>query len=280
MMKIKALFTLALVIIGMVSWAQEELLLKRKYEIDNGDTTNRYDYDYDENNQLKTVIWFNSQGDTSHLWHYENDTIRYYTSAGGAYKPYVYTEDSIIQYNYDQSQALVIYYLDEQNHVIHYYLRNVTPSDFYQEFTGDNITKQWWVLYGDTTEYSATYSDYLNPAYPANRIIQKDIDCSYHMIHKTFGDSGNEIFDYDVVESIGNYPVRINVYKNNGLDHELCFEYLSLTSTPEISRISGEILSVNYFDLLGRIIEKPDKGFYIEVKATGKRIQAQKHFIP
>jgi len=264
---------------GALCWAQNEMLIKRSYEVSNGDTTGRYDYDYDENYQLKTVIMFNNQGDTSNLWHYENDTIRYFTTYAGGYKTYVYTDDSIIQYNYDQSQVLAIYYLDDQDHVVHMYLQNVIPSDWYQDWTGNNITKQSWELYGTTYEYTVSYSEYLNPAYPPNRVIQNDIDCSYNMINKTYGDSGNEILYYDVVESVDNYPLKINVYHSNNFDHELCFEYLTINSTLEFAEEQKNILSINYYDLMGREIEKPNKGFYIELKTTDKGTVSKKRFI-
>jgi hypothetical protein len=45
----KTILTTALMLAGMVCLAQNEMLLKSRYEVSNGDTTRRYDYDYDEN---------------------------------------------------------------------------------------------------------------------------------------------------------------------------------------------------------------------------------------
>lgn len=255
------------------------MLLKSRYKISNEDTTGRYDYDYDENFQLKTVIGFNKQGDTTNLWHYENDTIRYYSNSGGGIRPYVYSDDSIIQYNSDTSQARSIYYLDEQDHVVHMHFSMITPEDFYQEWTGPNITKQTWELWGDTSSYVCTYNEYLNPAYPSNKIIQNDIDGSYNMVERTYDGYGNEIYYYDVVESTDNYPLKIKVYRGNNLEYEFCFEYIIITQTPEFNEEPVNTHSINYYDLMGRKIQKPRKGFYIERKTTDKGTISKKYFI-
>jgi hypothetical protein len=50
-------------------------------------------------------------------------------------------------------------------------------------------------------------------------------------------------------------------------------------SVPEISSEPHTVLSVDYYDLLGRKIPKPKQGFYIERKVTDKGVFSTKHYI-
>ena len=51
------------------------------------------------------------------------------------------------------------------------------------------------------------------------------------------------------------------------------------TDVPEYASKLHTVLSVDYFDLYGRMIPKPNKGFYIERKITDKGIISKKYFI-
>lgn len=60
---------------------------------------------------------------------------------------------------------------------------------------------------------------------------------------------------------------------------ELTDYIFTVADTPESVSVPHKVISVEYFDLLGRQISKPVKGFYIERKHTDKGIISTKHYV-
>jgi hypothetical protein len=277
----KKLILIALMLVGLSIQAQT--YLKKSSRIKDGDTTQQFIYEYDENFFLTEVTRL-IDGDTIVVKYYQNDTLVQLGEVmeNESHTIYKYYEDSVGQFtvlNADTTLA-VTYHLDEQDRLVHIHFHSSGYiNDIYQVWEEQNIFQIYWTdMNGSYTEYNIEYSSYLNPLYQAHRYIQMDLPGSYNYPDKLFNQDNEEIRYYDVVESIGVYPVLVSVYGFGNHMFDMHYEYMVVTDIPELPSEPYTVLSVRYFDLMGREIPKPTKGFYIERKVTDKGIISTKHF--
>ena len=126
--------------------------------------------------------------------------------------------------------------------------------------------------------FTLNYYEYLNPLYPSNKYLSWNPDGSYNYARTHYDEEGEVLRFYDVLQTTGDYPSIVMEYKDNR-EYELHYEYIVVTATQEIPEENTQFISVEYFDIMGRKIHKPDKGFYIEHKITDKGSITTKHYI-
>ena len=83
---------------------------------------------------------------------------------------------------------------------------------------------------------------------------------------------------YSVDETLNDYPTVVTLIAPE-FERTIYFEYNITTDVAENPADHVTVLQTDYFDMHGRKIPKPTKGFYIERKVTDKGIISTKHFI-
>lgn len=264
-------------LIGMMGMAQEDYLLKRFYRLNQGDTSYMYKFEYNEDFSLNNYKLIINNGVFDEFT-FENDTLITSQEYDRTYT-YHYFEDSTIQIEWSggDPDTAIRHYLDDQNRVVHTYEPDGIIDHFYNEWEGDNVSKHSYNLMGVLYYFTIDYSEYLNPLYPAFKSLRLNSRSSWNYQSAHYDEQGDLHYSFDVVETLGSYPTVVNGW--DGYNHELCYEYFVVTEIEEFPAEKGMVLSVDYYDLMGRKIPKPTKGFYIEVKTTDKGIVSTKHFI-
>ena len=271
--RMKKILTLILMLIAIAGWAQDKKL--NNYYVlwpSVNDTVWHYHYTYDNNLNLERI---DRKYDTQ-IWsyHYMHDTLimRTYIHVEGdtAFIKYNYYSDSIVKLNtYLGDTIRGVYILDELDHIISYEDNYATES---YDWDGENCYEK--IKNGDIT--SATYQSWINPFYEENKFFRLWIDGSYDFNEYTYY-NGN-VYQNIVIESEGDYPLYVERFENNEFLFRLYFDYLGISDIYETTPSSTRVLEVNYYDVMGRKIPKPDKGFYIEQKTTEKGIISTKYF--
>lgn len=275
----KIILTISLILIGMTGLAQPDYLIKRNYQLDSGDTGFINKYEYNEDFTVKQVqVYYEGEIVATSL--YENDTmIR--TDNEESYNTYEYYNDSItITYWYDGNHYVsAVYYLDEEDHTVHAKIINGPLNDIYNIWDNDNIVEQSYIMFDELHKTIIDYHDYLNPLYNPNKYLQSDIPSCYNY-PKSFKDTtGVEVRYFDVIETLGNYPTKVEVYTYGEYDYDIRFEFKVISAIKETEPSSFTLISKDYFDMMGRKIPKPNKGFYIERLTTDKGVISKKYFI-
>lgn len=271
----KTMVTITLLLIGMMGWGQEAKL-DYWYQLSHpgNDTLHFVEYSYDSTNNLKKV-YYDRHFPIAKTINYSNDTL--IKTFNVLYSDYYY-------YSNDDTVMLISHYhdnidtsylrIDEYNDVIEY--------DHYNWIWEDGNCMVQISSGEDTSWYREYYSEYINPWYDENKYLRRATQTgtysgSYNLwsIHH----SSNE-WELEVIESIGPYPTIIDYYRDGSLLYTYYFEYkFVITDTPEIPEELATVLSIDYFDMLGRKIPKPKKGFYIERKTTDRGTISTKHYI-
>ena len=156
--------------------------------------------------------------------------------------------------------------------------------DYYFHWEDENVVKQEYDFGTVIYEISYTYyTEYLNPFYQVHKNFKRNENfipnrSTYNLRHLSYNNRGNVTGEIMVIESIGPYPTYLR-YANS--DTYIIIEYLEvITNIPETQSAPVTTLQTDYFDLYGRKIPKPNKGFYIERKITDKGIISKKYFVP
>jgi len=261
----KTILTITLLLIGMMGRGQEAKL-DNWYHLTypGNDTVNFVVYSYDSANNLKKVYY------RSHYYipttvNYRNDTLISRSNMLGSDYYYYSDDDTVMWISNSQGNTDTSYLrIDEYNEVIEYgggYSWNWEDGNCMEEI-------RWGE---DTSWYREYYSEYINPWYEENKYLRRGAQTgtysgSYNLwsIHSFYG---TDDVEFEVIESIGPYPTIIDYNSNGSLLSTYYFEYKYV------------IPSVDYFDMLGRKIAKPNKGFYIERKNTDKGIISTKRYM-
>lgn len=270
----KTIMLVALMLIGMIGWGQEAKLNSWLWwGYVTNDTIRYAEYTYDSAGYL-TQVYYRSNMYTT----YSNDTlIKTFNGAGG--NNFFYDDDSVM---------MVIYFLDYPPDTVYLKLSEdneiVEIGDWGEEYIWDDGNCMSEIRYGDTIWHREYYSEYINPWYEENKYLRWDQQIgtysgSYNLFSSHINWSGPE-WEMVVTESIGPYPTVIDYYSGGDLNSTFYLNYkYVITEIPEVPDNDYKIYSVDYFDLMGRRIPKPVKGFYIERQTTDKGIVSKKFYI-
>lgn len=282
----KTILTIILVLIGIVSWGQSA---KVRYaeQLIHGEYENYFDqwyYEYDSAANLKSIVWY-ADGAYLSTYNYEHDTlVNTHWSDGDSY--YVYNTDSVYYWDMYNGNQLIrqIYQLDSLGQVYEEYAPGGVNNYRSYEWEDGNCTKVHIdlgsVIYTDSIIY---YSDYLNPFYIQNESIRTGVpgpfyNGSVNFLHEVYHGTGGHT-EFRVLESTGPYPTHIDYGELYNEDY-IIIEYFDIIyGTTEIPSEPYTVLRVDYYDMMGRGIKKPTKGFYIERKTTDKGVISKKCFI-
>ncbi len=263
-----------LMLIGMIVSGQEMYLMKVTKDYEGSEKVSTTELIYDEYGNLLEMKTeqYDPDGVPHHSgssYYYENDTIiQFYAYPQNFTWDMVYTEDSIIRYS-SQSGPTSYYVSDHVTNQIDSsrYANSTRSRPFVWE--EDNLLS--WGL-GFEVSY---YEDILNPFYNAFKYLRFDYRSSRNYL-EYFAENSY----FEVVETFNGYPTEVRNYYFGDFAVTFYYEYNYIyVNTPEINTEQPEVLSVDYFDIMGRSIPKPDRGFFIERKTTVKGVVSNKYFI-
>ena len=265
----KLILTITAALLVGLSMQGQEMYLKNIYYKNNpGDSILMYNFEYQNNWDLKNVTVY-GDGEVFQTWKYENDTIiEHITIYDTTY--YTHYTDSIF------SDSKVYY-------DIWYY----TNSEGQIDIAGDTLYHYIWEDDNFVAVYNQyniltqvyTYTDYINPFYNMFKSLRIYYTASYNQAEELVSPNGGLTTEWIVVSSLNNYPTEIITWNNGEYSYTQYFEYYINTDTPEIPSEPAKVFSIDYYDIMGRKIEKPQQGFYIERKTTNKGIISKKYFI-
>lgn len=257
----------------MIGWGQEKKL-SNYYVLwpTSNDTNWHYKYTYDIDLNLEQID--KKSGTQVWSYHYMHDTLTMQTfinvAGDTAFITYYYYADSIVKLNTFLGDTIRgVYLLDDFNHIISYEDNYATES---YDWDGENCYEK--IKNGNIT--TATYQSWINPFYEENKFFRLWIDGSYDFNEYTYA-NGN-VYQNIVIESEDGYPLYVERFENNEFLFRLYFDYLEISDINEVTPSSSKVLYIEYFDIMGRRINKPDKGIYIERKTTDKGIISTKYF--
>ena len=244
----------------------------------NSDNNYTMEYHYDSEDKLEFVYRKDYEGDTDYTYFYNNDTL--YKSSRFAYKYYhYYTSDSVITTDVNGSIHW-IFDIDENKQWL--------DNGYYTWYNGNCVE-------GGNDWYATFQTNFRNPLIHTNlhfkagwvvfygnsyNLLKVMFNSSYNIMDTHYESDGN-IRSLVVTDSIGEWPTKIEYWINDIFRGIWYIEYHDwiLSSTPEISIDPHTVLQTDYYDMIGRSIEKPTQGFYIERKTTEKGIISKKYFI-
>ena len=270
--------TIILLLICFIGLGQEAKL-KSAYIIraESGDTAFWYQYVYDADDNLIYRDFGHSSASLLNRIYYRNDTIIKSGMPGGNmdWWYHYYSDSIVIPYAFDTT-LVDVFHLNNSDLII----QKNSPSDIYTyEWENGNMIEEF--LNGQST-YSVSYdANFINPFYEEYKYFRFSRDGSYNYIDEWGPDEAGVTNKYKVVESIGPYPIKSERYLDGELSFYHFYNYLYVIS--DISEGHSEetiVLSVEYFDINGRVIQKPMRGFYIERTITSKGITSTKYFKP
>lgn len=241
-------------------------------DISLNDTVIRSAYQYDNDWKLTGRVKLGPNTSDSTVYVYENDTLLSYM---GLYLEYY---DDVIALLVDNDPpALVSRLYMHDNGDSHYRIIENEEQDYfiYEWNEMSNMT-----ILGTDFGYGAVYiyGSYLNPLYQSKKSYKITYESSVNFIDYYVEDDG-DTHVYQVVESIENYPTRVNYYINDVHRSVYIYEYNIVSDVGENILGNYTVISIDYYDIMGRKISKPEKGFYIERKTTNKGIISTKYFI-
>lgn len=258
---------------------QGQKLLKVHTKPAGEDTTFlKYRFNYTNSGYLSSVLFTDSIADPSHwlLYSYFKDTLTniYKTKPSVHYiRPY----PESIRELYGSSGDFTDYYVNDDYEIIGY--QDTSFYSFDYTWVDGNLEEIWR---DDSLFSHFEYStDYINPFYDMFRTFKKTCWASYNLPDYGFDLHAEYFVETYVVDSQEGYPIKVEFYDGDGgllyTDYYV-YDVINEITYPRYSE-PHTVLSVNYFDIMGREISKPKKGFYIERKVTDKGVISTKHFI-
>jgi hypothetical protein len=253
-----------------------------------------FKYEYDEDNNLKTMktiingLPYDTVAYTT--LHYSNDYI---------YKMEYYLNDWVYNYYYTNDR---VYEITGNGDTSYVWEKNANGENTaWGKLTwSDGNPISYDVFSGN--EWTATYQHFRNPVLHTSRyfkcsgskngILKETLELSViahgsYNLMETFYWDGEEYMTYVVTDSIGVWPTKIDQglageywHRRWEIDYR---DWVPMDVNASIEEIPTEpftVLQVSYYDIMGREIPKPTKGFYIERKVTDKGIISTKHYIP
>jgi hypothetical protein len=275
----RQILIIVLMLVGFSIQAQEMYLHKVYYESPDKEKYLRYELTYTnhQNWELDTIYWYDKESNKDVYRIYQNDTIK--QDGGNGYK-YIHTDSIIYKY---LGTDTIKYFVNDNYEIINSEGSSVfeivwEDGNFVELFSEDSL---------NPTTINTYQEDYINPFYNANRTFKSPsnlfsiLDGSYNLKHQFIVFPDYLMDDWWVDLSTGSYPLKVDRYEEGSQWKEsYYFEYYTVTDIPELSSEPYTVLQVNYYDLMGREIIKPSKGFYIERKSTDKGTISTKHYIP
>jgi len=262
--------------------------LESWYKVDKDYDTNTYaQYFYDELDNLIRM-----------------EEIGYEVSYPYSKKTYIYEDERLTYWKWEEHPAIREYWYIYYEETIS--ARQVTggsdTSDYYYyQINEENCVVSWlnwtykWengncieVYRGGDKERVRTYNiNFINPWYEEAKFFRRHNFVGSFSGNYNLMDTEFEILPYEhestlvVVESIGPNPTILEYRFDGNLSALYYFNYYKIIDDVHEADIEPyKVFSVEYFDLYGRRITKPTKGYYIERKETNRGILSMKHFIP
>ena len=237
------------------------------------------DYYYNNNWQLDSVIYTWQSGNTTN-YYYSGDSLINIKYSNGEVILLTYFEDSIVQFNTTKNEVIEVHHMDSENKEIR--------NDYYANGTYDWTANNTWVNGNCTYVSSASgwyqdrtfYQELLNPKLKRYQFLREgnfDRGCINYIKYK----DGQEPWDYElfiVEDSLQSFPTLVTTYIMGEPSTEFTYEYYIVTDIEESEMENEYIISLSYYNLLGQKIEKPESGFYIELKETSKGFSTRKVF--
>lgn len=269
----KKILTIVLILVAISGWSQVKKL-NHYYVLrpSDTDTLQHYRYTYDNNSNLIRI----DRKFYDMVWstHYQHDTLvmESYIHVEGdtSFIMFSYYNDSIVTHStYLGYTVRGVYLLDDLDHILSY--QDIYTTESYA-WDGENCIE----MIRNGVILTATYQSWINPFYEESKYFRKGTSGSHDFSEYTY--TYGDVFQNIVIESEGDYPVYVDYYENDELHFKLYFDYLETIDINETTPGADRIIDVDYFDLMGRKIPKPEQGFYIERKTTDKGIIATKYF--
>ncbi len=223
-----------------------------------------YNYYYSTDSILDSIVELSNELET--IWKYSGDTLVSIDHPN--YIEYFhYTSDTI--YRIRDNEITWKYDINNQN----CYLAG-------GQFVWEN---------GNCIEYVNTwnavfYEEYKNPWFHSSKLFRRqesyglrsgNINLLQNQIYPDW-----EYFSMYVTESIGEWPTQINYSWNTGSTTILIeyYDWIPVDINENSSNLTLPFF-IEYYDLLGRKISKPEQGFYIERKLTKKGVTSKKIYV-
>lgn len=284
----KTALTIVLLLSSMVGWGQEPVAeLDEWWHYPGNDSLYTYNYFYNNGNgdSLSSINKYDFWKNGSFRWGYKDDKCIKITGEkddGDYYYEYLeYFDDSVIRTkNYKRK----VYYIND-NHCVY--------KAYKMSSSGDTITYEYaWYngnmveLYKDSVlQYNCSYyTEYINPWYAENRFLRSNsirgfMSGSYNLLKSINYPSGYKK-TFEVVDHDGPFPTKVREHRGGRSTDFYHFYYRSMiVNTPELASDPTEIFSIDYYDVMGRKIQKPKRGFYVEIKITEKGVIRNKYYI-
>lgn len=274
----KAILITMLILIGIMVAAQETPILLEVHCKPAGEDTTflKYEIVYDEDG-LKAATLTDAMTSTWFLNHYENDTLRSrITQIGWIYYEHKISQSKIVE-NYG---SIITYSVNSDYEITDYWTHWGVYYAYEYEWASNNLQN---IYRNDTIILSSSYDpNYRNPYYGINKTFRVDPWGSHDMpLSIVDGMISDYTLNMVVRDYANDYPTEIDYYSSS--NNLLYTEYLIYEVIDGVDdKLHLEpytVLSVDYYDIMGRKFSKPEKGFYIERKTTNKGIVSTKYFI-
>jgi hypothetical protein len=275
----KKLLFISLMLIGMMTKAQDPpKLLKVNCKPAGEDTTFlKYEFEYNEIG-LKAVTFTDSMTGEWCLYQYGQDTLRsMINEIGWIPLDHRVSENEIVRSNWYHN---ITYNVNSNYEITDYWTYWNVWYDYEYNWASDNLQN---IYRNDTLMLFCSYSPgYRNPFYDMNKTFRVDPWGSYDFPVTIWDDiNDTNLINIEFRGHIDGYPTEIDYYDK--WDNLLYTEYfiydVNVGVENELPLPPFTVLSISYYDLMGRETPKPKKGFYIERKITNKGIISTKHYI-
>lgn len=238
-------------------------------------------YNYDETMKLISTFLISQSGDTIIKNFYENERLKHVMLAGLDTK-FEYQGDSVLELReqWDGSYLLsTVFFLNGAHQVTESKLcdnlGNYIGSIDYDWEMGNCVNSENSIGGQEFMEYDNLVR---NPYYNENKYFKRSFLGSLNQL--TFGQFLTVDYTFTIISTENEYPTEIEFSDSNGDTRTLYYEYHDPSGIGDgLQAQSFEVLSVNYYNLLGQEIQKPEHGFYIEIKITSKGISGKQFFI-
>lgn len=265
----KQVLTIALLIIGMTGMGQN-LYIR---EVMAYDTYTESSYllanaDYDDNWNVTAYRRYQSWGDTIAEYIFSNDTL-VKINYSDLTRYLVHDEDTIKVYSSSGDEEFYVVNEDYQ----------ITKGNDNLQMVWNNDDMIELYNYGDLVELFS-YTSNKNPYYNIFKTFRGYHNASFHQIEEIVYLDSEYSQTWVVRDELYNYPTEVDFYIEGEHAYTYYYDYYIVTDIPVFSSDPGEVLSINFYDITGRKIEKPKRGFYIERKQTNRGVVTTKHFTP
>ena len=275
----KIILTFCLMLILMMTSAQETpKLLEVNCKPAGEDTTFlKYEFEYDENG-LEAVTLTNAMTSEWYINFYELDTLMSkLTNIGMIFYQHKISENKIVE---TIGSTFITYNVNPDYEITDYWTNWDVWYAYDYEWLSNNLQS---IYRNDSLMLLCEYSvDYRNPFYGMNKTFKVNPWSSYDFPISIWDDiNDTNLINIEFKGQIDGYPTEIDYFDD--LDNLLFTEYFVYDETTGIdSKLPPEpyeVLSVHYYDIIGRKINKPTNGFYIESKITSKGIVNKKYYV-